>query len=388
MPKARYRKRKDGRYETKIEVGKDADGRRIRETVYARTIEEIENKIAELKHSINAKTYVKKNTTTFQQYSEKFLREKEVSSETLTYKMYETIVSKYGKDLADRKLSAIKRQDIQQIINENKSKARTCEKIKIVFNCIFEKAILDGEISRNPCKGLELPRYQAAEKRPLTDTEKILINLADFTDKQRVFVLIGQYYGLRKSEIIALRKDSFDFHKNLLYVNRATEFIHEKPREKDTKNHETRTLRMIPAHADQIRRFIESLPDDQEPHIFRCEDNDSWMDASSFRRMWKQIVQKMTDTAKENGLPAPQNLTCHVLRHEFCTSLYYMGIDLREAQRLTGHKTLTVLSDIYVHLDNAKRDPRDRMVEYYQQEALRQEQVLRNFTQKNSQPLS
>lgn len=388
MPKARYRKRKDGRYETKIEVGKDAYGRRIRETVYARTIEEIENKIAELKHSINAKTYVKKNTTTFQQYSEKFLREKEVSSETLTYKMYETIVSKYGKDLADRKLSAIKRQDIQQIINENKSKARTCEKIKIVFNCIFEKAILDGEISRNPCKGLELPRYQAAEKRPLTDTEKILINLADFTDKQRVFVLIGQYYGLRKSEIIALRKDSFDFHKNLLYVNRATEFIHEKPREKDTKNHETRTLRMIPAHADQIQRFIESLPDDQEPHIFRCEDNDSWMDASSFRRMWKQIVQKMTDTAKENGLPAPQNLTCHVLRHEFCTSLYYMGIDLREAQRLTGHKTLTVLSDIYVHLDNAKRDPRDRMVEYYQQEALRQEQVLKQFTAKNSQPLS
>ncbi len=66
MPKAKYRKRKDGRYETKIDVGKDAYGRRIRETVYARTIEEIENKIAELKHSINAKTYVKKNTTTFQ----------------------------------------------------------------------------------------------------------------------------------------------------------------------------------------------------------------------------------------------------------------------------------------------------------------------------------
>lgn len=388
MPKAKYRKRKDGRYETKIDVGKDINGKRIREAVYGRTVQELENNIAELKHSLISKTYTKRSPITFEQYSDRFLKEKDVSSEKRTYEMYEQIVSKYGQDLSDRKLTAITRQDLQRIINENKSKPRTCEKIKIVFNCIFEKALLDGLIGKNPCKGLELPRYQAAEKRPLTDTEKILLKLTDFTDKQRAFLLIGQYYGLRKSEIIALRKDSFDFNKNLIYVNRATEYIHEKPREKDTKNHETRTLRLIPSHADQIRKYIQSLPKDSDPHIFRCEDTNDWMDQSSFRRMWNQIIMKMTETAKENGLPAPQNLTCHVLRHEFCTSLYYMGIDLREAQRLTGHKTLTVLSDIYVHLDNAKRDPRDRMIEYYQQEEIRQKKELERIISKNSQPLS
>ena len=88
------------------------------------------------------------------------------------------------------------------------------------------------------------------------------------------------------------------------------------------------------------------------------------------------------------NLPKPQGLTCHVLRHEFCTSLYYMGIDLREAQKLTGHKTLTVLSDIYVHLDNSKRDPRDRMIEYYQQEELRQKKALESLKQKSLQQLS
>ena len=387
MPKAKYKRRKDGRYETKIDVGRDDNGKRIRETVYGKTIQELENNIAELKHSLNTKTYTRQLPLTFDQYAKRFLKEKDVSSESRTYEMYDQIVSKYGQDLADRKLTAITRQDIQQIINVNKAKPRTCEKIKIVFNCIFEKALLDGLIGRNPCKGLELPRYQAAEKRPLTDNEKILLKLTDFTDKQRVFLLIGQYYGLRKSEIIALRRDSFDFNKNLIYVTRSTEYIHEKPREKDTKNHETRTLRLIPAHADLIRKYIATVPDDNDPHIFRCEDNDNWMDQSSFRRMWNQIIQKMTDTAKENGLPAPQNLTCHVLRHEFCTSLYYMGIDLREAQRLTGHKTLTVLSDIYVHLDNAKRDPRDRMIEYYEQEERRQQKELKRLA-KSSQPLS
>jgi integrase len=388
MPKAKYRKRKDGRYYTNVDIGHDENGKRLRVSVYGRTIEEIDNNILKLKQDVKSGTHVKTSTTSFKQYSDRFLKEKEISSEAQTYLMYAQIVSKYGADLADRKLTAITRQDIQRIINENRTKPRTCEKIKIVFNCIFEKALIDGLIGKNPCKGLELPRYQAAEKRPLTDTEKILLRISDFTDKQRVFLLIGQYYGLRKSEIIALRKDSFDFNKNLIFVNRATEFIHEKPREKDTKNHETRTLRLIPAHADQIRKYIQSLPKDNDPHIFRCEDTDDWMDQSSFRRMWNQIIQKMTETAKENGLPAPQNLTCHVLRHEFCTSLYYMGIDLREAQRLTGHKTLTVLSDIYVHLDNAKRDPRDRMIEYYQQEEIRQQKALEAISKKNSQPLS
>lgn len=388
MPKAKYKKRADGRYCTHVDLGKKEDGTRNRVTVYGRTIEEIDNKIIELKHSIKKQTYVKDIKTTFGQYADKFLAEKEISCEANTFKMYDQIVAKYGKDLSDRKLTSISRQDIQRIINENKTKARTCEKIKIVFNCIFEKALIDGLIGKNPCKGLELPRYQAAEKRPLTDTEKILLKLADFTEKQKVFILIGQYYGLRKSEIIALRKDSFDFNKNLLFVNRATEFKHEKPHEKDTKNHETRTLRMIQAHADQIHKYIQSLPEDQELHIFRCEDNDSWMDQSSYRRMWNQIIQKMCEAARENNLPAPQDFTCHVLRHEFCTALYYAGIDLREAQRLTGHKTLTVLSEIYVHLDNAKRDPRDRMIEYYQQDEIRQQKALKQYTEKSSKQLS
>ena len=145
---------------------------------------------------------------------------------------------------------------------------------------------------------------------------------------------------------------------------------------------------MIQAHADQIQKYIQSLPEDQELHIFRCEDNDSWMDQSSYRRMWNQIIQKMCEAARENNLPAPQDFTCHVLRHEFCTALYYAGIDLREAQRLTGHKTLTVLSEIYVHLDNAKRDPRDRMIEYYQQDEIRQQKALKQYTEKSSKQLS
>ncbi len=387
MPKAKYTKRKDGRYLTHVDGGHREDGSRIRITVSARTISELEEKIRQKKNEIEQNPFGTDREITFKQYSDKYLAEKEVSSTLRTYEMYDQILTKYGTELSDRKLWKISRQDIQRIINENQSKPRTCEKIKLVFNGIFKKALIDGIITRNPCIGLELPRYHADEKRPLTDSEKILLEAADLTDKQRVFVTLGQYYGLRKSEIIALKRDSFDFNENLLFVNHSTEFRHDKPYEKDTKNHESRTLKMIPAHAEMFYSFIDSLPDDGEPHLFRCEDHPGWMDQSSFRRMWSQIIAALNTTAAEMKLPKPQDLTCHVLRHEFCTNLYYMGIDLREAQKLTGHKTLTVLSDIYVHLDNAKRDPRDKMTAYYEQERIRRQKELEKIQSQNSQQL-
>ncbi|MBR2759732.1 MAG: site-specific integrase [Solobacterium sp.] len=387
MPKIKFTRRKDGRFCTCVDTGKTENGKRQRVMLYGRTAQELENKVSELKQSLKQQTYVKEQKITFGQYADQFLKEKEVSSERRTAEMYSQILSKYGEDFRNMKITSITRQDIQKLINENKEKPRTAEKIKICFNCVFSKAELDGIIGKNPCKGLSLPRYQPSEKRPLTDAEKILLRNADLTEKQRAFILCGQYYGLRKSEIIALRKDSFDFDKGLLIVNRSTEFRHEKPFEKDCKNHESRTLRMLPSHAEQIQKYIQSLPDDQETHIFRCEDNDNWMDQSSFRRMWNQILKALNDCASEMDLPKPQGLTCHVLRHEYCTNLYYMGIDLREAQKLTGHKTLTVLSDIYVHLDNAKRDPRDKMIEYYQQEELRQKKALKALEKKRSQRL-
>ena len=59
MPKAKYKKRKDGRYQTYVEIGRDENGKRVREAVYGRTIQELEDNITSIKLRI-------KNKTTFQ----------------------------------------------------------------------------------------------------------------------------------------------------------------------------------------------------------------------------------------------------------------------------------------------------------------------------------
>ena len=47
---AEYKKRKDGRYGTKVTIGRDETGKYIRKGVYANTIRELKDKIRETKN--------------------------------------------------------------------------------------------------------------------------------------------------------------------------------------------------------------------------------------------------------------------------------------------------------------------------------------------------
>lgn len=375
MPKAKYKKRKDGRYYANIDTGRDESGKRIRVSVYGRTAEEIESKIAELRHSVKTNTYVRQKSITFKQYSDKFVETKRLVVEPRTVEMYESILNNYASSINSMKLIEIQRADLQEIINENVTKGRTCQKIKVCFGAIFKQAMIDNLIVKNPCIGLQIPHYQAPEKRPLTDDEKTLLEETEFTDKQKVFLIIGQNYGLRKEEILALRKDSFNFKTNEMKVNHAAVFIHSRPTERPTKNHESRTLKLFPDDAETIKAFIDTLEFSEEQHIFRNNDG-RWITLIGFRRMWENIIARMNRKADELGIPHPQNLTCHTLRHNFATDCYYAGLPMLETRKLTGHKSMTVLTQIYTHLDEKKRDPRDTLLAYRMEQKLKREQEL------------
>ena len=44
----------------------------------------------------------------------------------------------------------------------------------------------------------------------------------------------------------------------------------------------------------------------------------------------------------------------YCLRHTYCTDLCKAGIDIRTAQRLMGHATISITADIYTHVDQSQ----------------------------------
>ena len=48
------------------------------------------------------------------------------------------------------------------------------------------------------------------------------------------------------------------------------------------------------------------------------------------------------------------DITPHMFRHTYATSLYYAGIDIKTAQTLLGHSSIQMTMDVYTHLDQTK----------------------------------
>lgn len=49
--------------------------------------------------------------------------------------------------------------------------------------------------------------------------------------------------------------------------------------------------------------------------------------------------------------PLADDLVPYCLRHEYCTNLARMGIDIRQAQRLMGHADIKMTANIYTNFE-------------------------------------
>ena len=97
-----------------------------------------------------------------------------------------------------------------------------------VLRRVFDYAVQDGAIPRNPATGIRLPKVQGNEPQPLTHTE--LWQLAEQFDsrRDRVLIVVAGYCGLRWGEVAALRWTDIDLDLRRLRVSRA--YSEEAPR--------------------------------------------------------------------------------------------------------------------------------------------------------------
>lgn len=364
--KNKLKKRADGRYAANITVGRNSEtGKPIRITVYGKTITELNENKNEVKMEYLRGTNVEKRNITMQVYRKNWYKNKQLSfteNSHHTKSMYESILNNYFDILDPMMIREITLSDLQEIITINKDKPRTCQKIKMVFNQIFKSAIKDRIIHYNPCDGLMIPVYEAPEKRNLTEDENTLSEITCFTDREKTFITLIKYFGLRKEEALGVQKSDFDFNNSLLHINRALIFVHNQPVLKETKNKEKRILPMLPNTKAFLKYIVSNTPDN-EP-IFCNIKNKSYMTEQGYRRMWQSICKKMEATGKAMGLKIEPDLTAHIFRHNYAYLLMHAEIDMKERQYLLGHKTISVTMDIYTHIEKKKMRAPKQLEEY------------------------
>ena len=219
---ARFTKQKSGLYRTNIQLGYGPDGKPIKKSLSARTIKELEQKIFDAKSDI-LNGLIVNDQTTFGDYANKWLTIYKVQKAVQTQIMYKKAIQRCH-EIANIPLRKINRLMIQQIINQYSEHPRTAKIQYITIDQIFESARDDGILSKNPCSGVELPRYVPKERRALTDEEKQKLRSAVLQPQERLLLLLLYGTGCRPAEAYSLTKSDFDFKNATISITKSAQF--------------------------------------------------------------------------------------------------------------------------------------------------------------------
>lgn len=361
---ARYKKRSDGRYQSNIFIGIDPEtGKREFKTVYARSIPDLENKRAEIKDLVNKGTYADDKGMTVAKWADKWFKIDKATCGIRTKEMYESMVYRYIiPSIGDIGLMDLRRSDVQLMINGHAKHYRTCELIRMTIKQMLDGAMEDGLIYRNVASKIKLPPRPKSESRPLTEVEKRAIPKARFTDKEKVFVYILLYAGLRRGEILALSRNDINIRRNELSVRNAVTFDGNNPIFKNYPKTDA-GIRIIPIPRDLqdvLYPYANSL---EGIYLFEMAKKPGLMTKSSYRKFWDNIKNRINISAGgNNNIKMVYGLTAHVFRHNYCTMLYYSDVDVKDAQRLMGHSNIKITLDLYTHLDELKSDSAEKLI--------------------------
>ncbi len=361
---AKYKKRKDGRYATTVLVGYKPDGKPNNVFLSAKTEKELKDKIFELKMKMKTGAVVKTSDTLLKDYADSWLETYKASAGINTKAMYKNALNYIKPELGHLPLNKIVRSDVQKLINDNQEHPRTCEIIKLTLVQIFNSAIDDKLIIENVAKKATVPKRHKSERRALTDLEKEAIKKADFTPKERAFVTLIYFFGLRKGEALALTKADIDFKSKSLTVNKSAvinvnQTVIKEGAKSDAGN---RTIPIPDSAVPFLRDYLKNL---DTFYLFPGK-NAATLSSAQYERMWKHIIKKMNDaitTNKEKLIEAEpiQGLTAHIFRHNYCTMLYYSGISQKKAVELMGHADIKMIMEVYAHLDDKKEAVQEKL---------------------------
>jgi integrase len=144
-----------------------------------------------------------------------------------------------------------------------------------------------------------------------------------------LFVMFGLGTAMRHREILGVRYDQIDFTNHRIFIPQAKAGEREQP--------------ITPALAEALKRQ-RAMEEDQKGWVFPTE-----IPGQSKAGHRTNMARPFARAVVRAGLD-PDKVTPHTMRHTAITRLVKAGVDLPTIQRISGHKTLSmVLRYTHVH---------------------------------------
>ena len=268
-------------------------------------------------------------------------------------------------------LEELQAKDIQNFYQEQLKRVKPNTVIHYHANIhkALKYAVKTDLIPTNPADKVERPKAERFVGSFLDADEMNRLFALVHGTKFEMPVLLGAFYGLRRSEVLGLKWEAIDFTRNTISIRHVVVSCNLDGQlityEADTtKNRASmRTLPLVP----EFRERLEAFKERQEQYRMLCGRSycREYLAYICLDEMGERLRPNFLSTGftlllESNGL---RKIRFHDLRHSCASLLLANGVPMKQIQEWLGHSDFSTTANIYAHLDvNAKLTSAQAMV--------------------------
>ncbi len=262
---------------------------------------------------------------TFEEFKLDFIQFCEASKKHNTYKYYQYTLIPLSKAFKDVYLEDITPYMIEQFkVKRLQEVSKTTVKRELsTLNYFFTMAILYKKALKNPMSEVEKIKEPPGRIRWLTleEVKRLLAQCRALYLK--VIVMIALHTGMRKGEILALRKEHVDLDNEIITIEETRSTGSTGTPKSGKRRHAPVNRTLLPV----LREWIEFCKEDR---LFAYDD----------------VKKGFNAAVKRAGIT---DFTFHDLRHTFASHMVMSGVDLATVSKLLGHSSYNMTMK-YSHL--------------------------------------
>ena len=254
-------------------------------------------------------------------------------------------------------------EDINDFYKERMKtvKASTIHKYHNIFSRVLKYAVEKELIERSPLEKVKRPKAERFVGKFLRESEVKDLFERVKGHKLELGVILGSYYGLRRSEVVGLRWESIDFERNSITIEHSVTVAqidgHKQVFESDTVKTKS-SYRTLPLVAP-FREKLLSMKREQEANRKLCgrsynrsESAYIYVDPMGNRIRPDYLTAEFPKFMEKNGF---RKMRFHDLRHSCASLLLANGVSLKEIQEWLGHSYFAITANTYAHLDYSSK---------------------------------
>lgn len=358
-------KRKDGRFEGRIPIGYDENGKIKYKYLYSKNLSELKEKML-ISYANLSSSSQNKCGKTFKELCEEWLASAKLRVKHSSYCCYEKLINKhvipYFEDIGYNELST----PIINVFTEHKLKcgrsngfgglsAKTVHDILVVMRSVAKYAEREYGY-RNPMRNTSMPKSETKEAEVFNKDERSRLQnyLQNNLNESNIGILLTMYSGLRIGELCALKWSDIDFENGIVRVSKALQRVSDKSGRGKTKIAITSPKSKTSVRDIPIPSFILDIlkQEKRSEEYYILSGTSKPMEPRTMQNRFKAIL-------KNCGI---RNANFHLLRHTYATVCIESGFDAKTVSELLGHSNVNITLNRYVHSSiETKRKCVDRL---------------------------